>query len=271
MSDNSPLSPASKPSSPSSTASNSKKRPLDTAFSVSDIDYLGSKKKHRISSSASITQRSSQVIIKETAPTSLPPRLQQERLEVEKICLDLLRRFQSACHLHPKTQAKVWMAKSGGVEDPLSITTRLISDSLARLRIFVHSLDPMNWLHWHDSQFLYCNNVCVLSVFKAAVSVNLEAVPMAYPLPYGEYLGEVEALHLILAHDLYNELRALLSDIQSLGIREFPVMLLVMMVAFFTPQPGVKQPEKVMRVNEYYTHKLQVTKRLRKESARDSR
>ena len=37
---------------------------------------------------------------------------------------------------------------------------------------------------------------------------------MAYPLPYGEYLGEVEALHLILAHDLYTELRSLVSHIQ---------------------------------------------------------
>ena len=82
---------------------------------------------------------------------------------------------------------------------------------------------------------------------------------MAYPLPYGEYLGEVEALHLILAHDLYNELRALLSHIQSLGIREFPVMLLVMMIAFFSPQAGLKQPDKVVRVNDYYMHKLQVS------------
>ena len=148
------------------------------------------------------------------------------------------------------------MAKSG--EDPLFITTRLLGDSLARLRIFVHSLDPMNWLLWHDRNILYCQNVCIMSVLKAAVSVNLEAVPMAYPLPYGEYLGEVEALHLILAHDLYNELRALLSHIQSLGIREFPVMLLVMMIAFFSTQPMLQQPDKVVRVNDYYTHKLQV-------------
>ena len=37
---------------------------------------------------------------------------------------------------------------------------------------------------------------------------------MAYPLPYGEYLGEVEALHLILAHDLYTELRQIISHVQ---------------------------------------------------------
>ena len=189
--------------------------------------------------------------------TNLSPQMILQRREVERICLDLLKRFQHACSLHPKTQAKVWMSKSG--EDPLLVTTRLLSDSLARLRVFVNALDPMEWLAYYDRNVLYGNNVCTLSVFKAAVSVNLETVPPAYPLPYGEYLGEVEALHLILAHDLYNELRSLLSHIQGLGIREFPVMLLVMMVAFFSPQPNLKQPDKVVRVNDYYTHKLQVT------------
>ena len=217
-------------------------------------------KKKRCLGSGSISNNSSSnhVIVKSKPPTLLTPQLMHERQEVERICLDLLRRFQHACAVHPKTQAKVWMAKSAGTEDPLLITTRLITDSLARLRIFVHSLDPMNWLMYTDRHLLYSYNVCILSVFKAAVSVNLEAVPMAYPLPYGEYLGEVEALHLILAHDLYNELRGLLSHIQSLGIREFPVMLLVMMIAFFSPQPGLKQPDKVVRINDYYMHKLQV-------------
>ena len=200
------------------------------------------------------------VIIKSKPPMLLTPQLMQQRQDVERICVDLLKRFQHASSLHPKTHAKVWMAKSG--EDPLFITTRLLGDSLARLRIFVHSLDPMNWLSWPDRNALYSQNVCILSVLKAAVSVNLEAVPMAYPLPYGEYLGEVEALHLILAHDLYNELRALLSHIQSLGIREFPVMLLVMMIAFFSTQPMLQQPDKVVRVNDYYTHKLQVIYRV---------
>ena len=187
----------------------------------------------------------------------MTPQMMHQRREVERICLDLLKRFQHACSLHPKTQAKTLMSKSG-IEDPLLVTTRLLSDSLTRLRIFVHSLEPMDWLSWNDRNVLYSSNVCTLSVFKTAVSVNLEAVPMAYPLPYGEYLGEVEALHLILAHDLYNELRSLLSHIQSLGIREFPVMLLVMMIAFFTPQPNLKQPDKVVRGNDYYAHKLQV-------------
>ena len=46
--------------------------------------------------------------------------------------------------------------------------------------------------------------------------LDLETAPMAYPLPYGEYLGEVEALHLILAHDLYTELRSIIGHVQVL-------------------------------------------------------
>ena len=36
----------------------------------------------------------------------------------------------------------------------------------------------------------------------------------AFPLPYGENLGETEAFHLIRAFELYNELKSLLADIQ---------------------------------------------------------
>ena len=39
-------------------------------------------------------------------------------------------------------------------------------------------------------------------------------MPVAYPLPYGEYLAETEALQLLTAHDLYNELRNLIASIQ---------------------------------------------------------
>ena len=149
------------------------------------------------------------------------------------------------------------------------------------MRIFLFNLDPMNWLTFPDRDVLYNSNVCAMAIMKASVGLNLETVPSAYPLPYGEYLGkleatdlaaglgdldfnilviagEVEALHLILAHDLYNELRTLLSHIQNLGIREFPVMLLLMMVTFFSPMPSLRQPDRVIRVHDYYMHKLQV-------------
>ena len=47
--------------------------------------------------------------------------------------------------------------------------------------------------------------------------MDLTNLPNPYPLPYGEYLGEVEAVHLILAHDLYNELREIVRAVQELG------------------------------------------------------
>ena len=47
--------------------------------------------------------------------------------------------------------------------------------------------------------------------------MDLTNLPSPYPLPYGEYLGEVEAVHLILAHDLYNELREIVRAVQELG------------------------------------------------------
>ena len=47
------------------------------------------------------------VIIKSKPPMMLTPQLMQQRQDVEKICLDLLKRFQHACSLHPKTHAKV--------------------------------------------------------------------------------------------------------------------------------------------------------------------
>ena len=53
--------------------------------------------------------------------------------------------------------------------------------------------------------------------------VDLSRCQNAFPLPYGENLGETEAFHLIRAFELYNELRTLVSDIQALDIRELPV------------------------------------------------
>ena len=52
---------------------------------------------------------------------------------------------------------------------------------------------------------------------QASSTVDLTNLPNPYPLPYGEYLGEVEAVHLILAHDLYNELREIVGAVQELG------------------------------------------------------
>ena len=118
-----------------------------------------------------------------------------------------------------------------------------------------------------DRNTLYGQNVCCLTILKASIGLDLSGCPVAFPLPYGENLGETEALHLITAHELYNELRSVMANIQSLGIRELPVMLLIMMVAFFQPldRTGkatscrLEQPEKVANIQHYYNDKLQVS------------
>ena len=128
-----------------------------------------------------------------------------------------------------------------------------------RLRIFLFSLDPMRWIAPPDRSAIYAAQICSAAVLKAAASVDLAAVPAAFPLPYGEYLGEVEALQLILAHDLYNELRNLIASVQEIpAMRSLPVVLLVMMAAVFTPTPSMREPGRVVRVHDFYVHKLQV-------------
>ncbi len=69
----------------------------------------GTRKKHRISVA------SSSVIVREKPTTVLTPQMIEERQDVERICLDLVKRFQIACAMHPKTHAKVWMARSSGM------------------------------------------------------------------------------------------------------------------------------------------------------------
>ena len=69
--------------------------------------------------------------------------------------------------------------------------------------------------------------------------VDLSRCQNAFPLPYGENLGETEAFHLIRAFELYNELRTLVSDIQALDIRELPVSLtMVVMVLVLQKVPS---------------------------------
>ena len=57
-----------------------------------------------------------------------------------------------------------------------------------------------------------------MCLFQASSTVELGNLPNPYPLPYGEDLGEVEAVHLILAHDLYNELREIVGALQELTL-----------------------------------------------------
>ena len=157
--------------------------------------------------------------------------------------------------------------------DNLEMVTRLLAQAVARMRFFLSSLDSFSCLSPGDRAALYRHNICSCQILKAAISVDLARCQNPFPLPYGENLGETEAFHLITAHELYTELRALIYDIQTsdiLGIRELPVMLLIMMVAFFKPPPPgqmkplgpglfLEQPERVNSVYHFYSDKLQVS------------
>ena len=67
---------------------------------------------------------------------------------------------------------------------------------------------------------------------------------------------------MIIAHDLYNELKTLIEELQRLGLCELPVNLLVMMVAFFRGHPRLLEPGKVLRIHHYYMNTLKVRFRL---------
>jgi len=184
------------------------------------------------------------------------------RQEVELVCVDLHKRFQAAARAHPRQAARAWAGAGGpGAEDPLFITVQLLSNALSRLNSFLMGLDPTRWLPPADRRRLYAAHACTLAILRAAASsADFSALPAAYPLPYGETLGDVEALQLVLAHDLYNELKGLVAQLQSApGLQELPVALLVMMTAFFTPVPGLQQPDRVIRVHDYFAQKLQVS------------
>ena len=75
-------------------------------------------------------------------------------------------------------------------------------------------IEPTGIVHFRI-YFYNFNNLCL---FQASSTVELGNLPNPYPLPYGEDLGEVEAVHLILAHDLYNELREIVGALQELTL-----------------------------------------------------
>eukprot|EP00090_Calanus_glacialis_P000847 TRINITY_DN10598_c0_g1_i1.p1 TRINITY_DN10598_c0_g1~~TRINITY_DN10598_c0_g1_i1.p1 ORF type:complete len:473 (+),score=138.14 TRINITY_DN10598_c0_g1_i1:101-1519(+) len=195
--------------------------------------------------------------------TGQEPPLSLHRQEIEHLCVSLVSNYQHGLALFPPANPATCMAES---VDPLLVATRLLTDSLSRLRVFLSGLETFNLLSVSDRNTLYGQNVCCLTILKASIGLDLSGCPVAFPLPYGENLGETEALHLITAHELYNELRSVMASIQALGIRELPVMLLIMMVAFFQPLDRVgkassyrlEQPEKVANIQHFYRDKIQV-------------
>jgi hypothetical protein len=87
-----------------------------------------------------------------------------DRYEAELVCRDLARRYQHAVSLHPRQGARAWMTSAAS--DPLYVTTRLLTDTLARLKLFLQGLEPMGWLVHHDKQMLYNTQLCTTAILK---------------------------------------------------------------------------------------------------------
>ena len=188
-------------------------------------------------------------------PRPLPIEALHRQQELDFVCTDLMQRFRAANVAFPAPH----LQRGYQNKDPLFEATYLLSDSLARMRLFVFNLDPMQWLSPIDRFTLYSSGACNLSIIRASVGVDISQAAPARSLPYGESLGELEALHLILAHDLYNELKGLIAQIQQLGVSGFPLALLIMMVTFFRGNSRLKEPGKVLRIHNFYLNNLKAS------------
>ena len=133
------------------------------------------------------------------------------RQEVEQLCVSLMCQYQHCLSVIPAPPTNHAYQIP---PDSLLLATRLLSDSLSRVRLFLSGIDTFNCLSASDRAILYRYNVCSIQILKASLGVDLNRCQNAFPLPYGENLGETEAFHLIRAYELYNELRSLLTDIQ---------------------------------------------------------
>lgn len=191
---------------------------------------------HRSSSTRSQSRQQNCATSRASRSTSTRPDFQSNvHHEIEILCRDLLLRYRDATQIRPPMAGIIGedplQTATRLLKDSLLrwIRDLPILDSrqklrpvgfLCRLRHFLDSLESFNWLTIHDRNLLYSSQVnyfkwnfhweissisinsfglqvCSLAVLKASSSVKMDLVPIAYPLPYGENLEEVEALHLV--------------------------------------------------------------------------
>ena len=131
------------------------------------------------------------------------------RYDVEQLCISLMYQYQHCVSLVPPSPSPGHKS-----HDNLMISTKMLSDSITRLRLFITGQDTFTSLSPADRATLYRHSVASLQILKAGINVDLSKCQNAFPLPYGENLAETEALQLIRAFELYNELRSLIADIQ---------------------------------------------------------
>ena len=87
------------------------------------------------------------------------------RQEVEQLCVRLMCHYQQSLAAIPPTPA--FPAQHG---DSLLLATRLLSEAVARMRLFLSSLDTFNSLTPTDRATLYRYNVCSIQILKASLS-----------------------------------------------------------------------------------------------------
>lgn len=167
---------------------------------------------------------------------------------------DLCHKYHMAFYTRPRPRPK-------NLGDPLYVTNRLVNDAMVRFQRFFASLNAVQTLPISDMNVLYNANICVVAIIRAcAMSTNLSTLLDAFPFPYGQNLQAEEALFLIFSNNLYTELKALVTKVQSSALlKDVQVMIFCMILAFFNAVPDILAHHQVYDSQHFYKQKLMVS------------
>ena len=87
------------------------------------------------------------------------------RQEVEQLCVRLMCQYQQCLMSIPPSPS---LPTQHG--DSLVLATRLLSEAVARMRLFLSGLDTFNSLSPGDRATLYRHNVCSIQILKSSLS-----------------------------------------------------------------------------------------------------
>ena len=90
------------------------------------------------------------------------------RQEVEQLCVRLMCQYQQCLLTIPPTPTPSLSHHHG---DSLVLATRLLSEAVARMRLFLSGLDTFNSLTPGDRSTLYRHNVCSMQILKSSLSM----------------------------------------------------------------------------------------------------
>ena len=89
------------------------------------------------------------------------------RQEVEQLCVRLMCQYHQCLVTIPPTPCPT--SQHG---DSLVLATRLLSEAVARMRLFLSGLDTFNSLSPGDRATLYRHNVCSIQILKSSLSMS---------------------------------------------------------------------------------------------------